>query len=75
MIVEKLCELQSIIDEYERFHGDLFIMLAKRRTGQIFLKHKVPGDNFMEFIWDKCERLIEENEELKAKTAQDLQEK
>lgn len=67
LAVDKICELQSHIDEYRRFLGDIFVMLAKRRTGQWVIEHRVEGDDYMDFIWRECEKLVDENKELRAK--------
>lgn len=61
LIVDKLCELQKKIDEYERFMGDLFIMLNKRKP-QLVIKHD--AGEFADWIWDKAVKLIKENEDL-----------
>lgn len=67
-LVDKVCELQRDIDEYGRFHMDLLVMLMKRRS-QVMVEHKVKGDDYMDVIWRECEKLVEENKELKAKLA------
>jgi ADP-dependent phosphofructokinase/glucokinase len=64
LIVEKVCELQHKIDEYERFLGDLLIMLAKRQP-QAVLQHDA-GD-FSNWIWDETRKLIKENADLREK--------
>ena len=61
LIVDKLCELQKNIDEYERFMGDLLIMLKKRKP-QSVIEHDA-GD-FADLIWDEAVKLIKENEDL-----------
>ena len=61
LIVDKLCELQKEIDEYERFMGDLFIMLNKRKP-QWVIKHD--AGEFADLIWDEAVKLIKENEDL-----------
>lgn len=69
-LVDKVCELQSYIDEYERYLGDLLIMVLKKAP-QSVVEHSVPGDDKMGWIWEKVRDLIEENNEL----ARKLQEK
>ena len=68
--------LQRDIDEYERFLGDMLIMLIKGEP-QCVIEHSVQGDDKMGWIWDEVRKLIKENKELKAKLAlaQDLKEK
>lgn len=61
LIVDKLCELQKTIDEYERFMGDLFIMLNKRQP-QVVLQHD--AGYFSDWIWNETRKLIKENEDL-----------
>lgn len=68
MLVDKVCELQMQIDEYERFIGDLLIMLTKREP-QLVLVHKC-GD-FAGVVWEQTLKLIKE---VKASEAQNLKE-
>lgn len=73
MLVDKLCELQTQIDEYERFLGDLFIMLHKREP-QVVIEHQC--SDFAGMLWNDTLELIRENETLKAQLeAQNLNEK
>ena len=69
MMASKICELQQKIDEYNRFLGDLTIMLVKKTPGMWVIEHDVEGDNYMSWIWDECEKLLKENDRL----AQELQ--
>lgn len=62
LIVDKLCELQKKIDEYERFLGDLLVMLSRKKSS-VVIKHEC-GD-YAGWIWDETERLIKENAELR----------
>lgn len=58
--VEKICDLQRKLDEYERFHGELFLMLYNRdvkRQVVRFIKDDVP---FCDGIIEQVKRLIEE---------------
>ncbi len=64
MMASKICELQQKIDEYNRFLGDLTIMLAKKTPGMWVIEHRVDDDNYMNWIWDECEKLLEENDRL-----------
>jgi hypothetical protein len=62
--VDGLLELQRKIDEYERFLGDLTVMLMCPEKEHRCIQHNVElGD----FIWRKVEELIKENRELKKK--------
>lgn len=63
-MVVAICSLQRTICEYQRFLGDLLIMLSKRKP-QCVLKHDC--DEFADWIWDETKKLIEENAELRAK--------
>ena len=65
-MVVAICSLQRTICEYQRFLGDLLIMLTKRKP-QCVLKHDC--DEFADWIWDETKKLIEENAELRAKCA------
>lgn len=72
-MVEAVCSLQRQICEYQRFLGDLLIMLSKRKP-QIVIKHDC--DDFAEWVWDQTAKLIKENEELRKRCevgAQDCQ--
>lgn len=64
MMASKICELQQNIDEYNRFLGDLTIMLVKKTTGMWVIDHHVDGDNYMSWIWSECEKLLKENDRL-----------
>lgn len=58
--VEKIYDLQRKLDEYERFHGELFLMLYDRdvkRQFVCFSKDEVP---FSEEIIKQVKKLIEE---------------
>ena len=35
--VEKICSMQRTIDEYERFHGELFLMLYSKDVNRQFV--------------------------------------
>jgi len=59
-LVDKVCELQRQIDEYDRFLGDLLIMLNKKEP-QTVIKHEC-GD-WADWIWEKVRDLIKENKE------------
>lgn len=65
-LVVAVCSLQRTICEYERFLGDLLIMLSKRKP-QCVLEHDC--GEFAGWIWDETKKLIEENAELRAKCA------
>lgn len=72
MLVDKVCELQHQIDEYQRFCGDLLIMLCTGKASCV-LEH----DGVFEgkFIWNNVRDLLEKNAELRAaSSAQNLKE-
>ena len=71
MLVDKVCDLQREICEYERFLGDLIILLAEKKSHTAIENHchECAG-----WIWDKIDGLIQENKELKAKLALNLKE-
>lgn len=66
-MVVAICELQRTICEYQRFLGDLLIMLSKRKP-QCVLKHDC--DEFADWIWDETAKLIKENAELREKLSE-----
>lgn len=63
MLVDVLCEKQRRIDEYERFIGDLLIMLHKKEP-QCVIKHGYPDQRVSEmgFIWDEVLKLLKKEE-------------
>lgn len=53
MMAGKICELQHTIDEYERFVGDLLILVIK--GDKYVIAHDLPNSN-AGILWDKvCE--------------------
>ena len=69
MLADKICELQRQIDEYDRFLGDLLIMLVKKNPDIWVIRHDFIKDNdYGNFIWIKVRELIKENADLRAKT-------
>lgn len=64
MLVDKLCELQRQICEYERYMGDLLVMLSKEES-QCVIQHDGIWEG--DWIWDKVKGLIKENKELREK--------
>lgn len=72
MLADVLCEKQQRIDEYERYIGDLLVMLCAGRE-QLVLEHGYPDQlvDEMRFIWNKVRDLIVENKTM----AQSLKEK
>lgn len=64
MLVDKVCDLQREICEYERYMGDLLVMLAKEEP-QFVVQHDGIWEG--DWIWDKVKGLIKENKELKEK--------
>ena len=54
-LVDKVCELQRQLCEYERYINDLAIMLSKREI-QSVRKHDVPYP--ADWVWDKIKSII-----------------
>ena len=71
MLVDKVCDLQREICEYERFILDLVMMLSKRKSLTV-VEHRC--HEWAGWVWDKIEGLIQENKDLKAKLALNLKE-
>lgn len=67
MMTSKICELQQKIDEYNRFLGDLTIMLVKKAPDMWCVEHDVEGDISISWVWDKCAELLKENNRLARK--------
>ena len=67
VMAEKICELQMRIDEYDRYLGDLLIMICKGEP-QCVVEHSCYER--ADWIWDEVLKLIKENRELKEKLAQ-----
>lgn len=58
--VEKICDLQRKLDEYERFHGELFLMLYNRDVKRQFVRFIENDVPFGDDIIEQVKRLIEE---------------
>lgn len=58
--VEKICDLQRKLDEYERFHGELFLMLCNRDVKRQFVRFIGDDVPFGDDIIEQVKRLIEE---------------
>lgn len=58
--VEKICELQRKLDEYERFHGELFLMLYNRDVKRQFVRFIENDVPFADDIIEQVKKLIEE---------------
>lgn len=65
MLVDKVCELQRRIYEYERFLADLLLLLCARKTDLQVLKHDVEG---ADWIWNRVKMLLKENADLREKS-------
>lgn len=63
-LVDTVLQLQRQIDEYERYLGDLLIMILKGKE-QVSLVHSGIWEG--KLIWNKVKELIEENAELREK--------
>jgi hypothetical protein len=58
--VEKICELQRKLDEYERFNGELFLMLYNRDVKRQFVRFIGDDVPFGNDIIKQVKKLIEE---------------
>jgi hypothetical protein len=58
--VDKICSLQRKLDEYERFHGELFFMLYNRDVKRQFVRFSEDEVPFSEDIIKQVKKLIEE---------------
>ena len=58
--VEKICEMQRKLDEYERFHGELFIMLVNRDIKRQFVAIDSNDVPYGKGILDQVKKLIEQ---------------
>ena len=56
MMASKICELQQTIDEYERFIGDLLILVIK--GDRWALQHDLPNSN-ADMLWSEVCKLKE----------------
>ena len=57
--VEKICAMQRRLDEYERFHGELFLMLYNKDTKRQFVCFEPKEVPFSEEILKYVKKLIE----------------
>lgn len=58
--VEKICEMQRKLDEYERFHGELFIMLVNRDVKRQFVAIDTDDVPYGKAILEQVKKLIEQ---------------
>lgn len=61
-LVDKVCELQRQIDEYERYMGDILIMLFREEPQKVIEHTGIWEGNT---IWNRIKELIAENKALK----------
>ncbi len=57
-LVEKVCELQREVCEYERFLADLLIVLVEKDADRCDVKYEVRDDNLMCEVRDEVEKLL-----------------
>lgn len=57
-LVEKVCELQREVSEYERFLADLLIVLVEKDSGRRDVKYEVRDDNLMCGVRSEVDRLL-----------------
>ena len=68
MLVDKVCELQRGIDEYDRFLGDLMLMLiTKNPEHKALASDLARNHDYANEIWGRVVNLIKENAELREK--------
>lgn len=68
VLVEKVCELQSGIDEYDRFLGDLMLMLITNNPEHKALASDLAKNHdYANEIWNRVVKLMKENAELREK--------
>lgn len=73
--IDKICALQAEIDGYRRFILDFLVSIIKREH-RVFVVHDETSEaTAIGAIWDEYDKLLDENEELKEKLAQKLEEK
>lgn len=58
--VEKICELQRKLDECERFHGELLLMLVNRDVKRQFVAIDTADVPFGKAIFEQVTKLIEQ---------------
>ena len=58
--VEKICEMQRKLDEYERFYGELFIMLVNRDVKRQFVAIDPYDVPYGKAILEQVKKLIEQ---------------
>lgn len=67
-LVEKVCELQSGIDEYDRFLGDLILMLITNNPEHKALASDLAKNHdYANEIWNRVVKLMKENADLREK--------
>lgn len=57
-LVEKVCRLQRDVCEYERFLGDLLLMLVEGDAGRNAVEHDVPNRCLAKGVWEQANRLL-----------------
>lgn len=56
--VEKICELQHKLDEYERFHGELILIIYEGDTDRKFVRFDEQVVPFAEDLIKQIKKLI-----------------
>lgn len=68
-LVEKVCELQRDIDEYDRFLGDLMLMLiTKNPNHRALASDLAKNHDYANEIWIRVVKLMKENADLREKS-------
>lgn len=69
VLVEKVCELQRGIDEYDRFLGDLMLMLITNNPEHKALASDLAKNHdYANEIWNRVVKLMKENADLREKS-------
>ena len=58
-LVDKVCELQSQVCEYERFLADLLLMLIEKDPDRNAVEHEVPDPGLADSVWATAKKLLQ----------------
>lgn len=58
-LVEKVCQLQSQVCEYERFLADLLLMLVEKDADRNAVQHDVPSQGLTDGVWATAKKLLQ----------------
>ena len=57
--IEKICEMQRRLDEYERFHGELFLMLYEKNPNRQSVRFDEDEAPWAELLIKEIRKLLE----------------